>query len=1018
MKIVYITPHLSTGGMPEYLRKKVELLHTDNEVWVLELVYEKQYTTIREKIEGMIGQRLVSLNQNYKKLLALLRKISPDVIHFEETSDHFLPHSLLDKIYSRSRTWKIFETLHDSSIDYREKKYLPDKMLVVSLWQVKNFLPLGIPIEIIEHEITTGQKNRESGMKILGLDPTKKHVLQVGLFSNRKNQRFTFSLARLMPDVQFHFVGALPDNYRDHWQDLIDNKPPNCHIWRERSDVHTFYSCMDVVIFPSEGRYGDTETNPLAIKEAIAWEIPLFLRNIPVYMNTYTESSKLKWMVQDLEENAKILYSMLDLINNYTLIKPEFFNQKLFDIDFDSSDNKLTINYLHDQPFDMMVCIRDLDTEVPIYSFDVIFENKNDYWAIPLPKSYYDFSQNPNFSGFLVDFYDPGGNLLYSQVHQLKMISIEKKKFRIDTYEPIFINFEQFFTDRIYDRFFSEIENLDLVLDIGSSVGLFTELAKNKGAKKIFAFEVSQKATKVFSKLHGEDPSVELIKMAVWNKKEKIKIYEDSKNSIISSAITKTDKYFEIDSIDLDSFFTENNIDRVSLMKMDIEGSEYKAFEGLSDENLQKIENIILEFHDNTEKILIHKVLKRLTNLGFGFQIFQEDCKTTSDGISDEKGVVFISKNLFDSENTSHFNQYFEEISEEQSKNDSTIVIIDCFVTSQRIEQRLVQQIKNFKDIGFDVLLISNTTISKEIQDLTDYFIFDRRNQLFSENYSQIQELIINDYIFSNNEWIFTLKNVVPGIQKHGLSVMINFHNAATLAKSLGYKNLIRLEANDLYGKKSLNWIKKTAKDLEKSEKKCVVFFNNYEDQKKSEENNISFHLQFWNIDYFLEIVPKFSEENDYIDFLESHFSSKDFLTVEVLFRRLLNLCHPSDLIAHMGTETQEILSDTVWNTVASMSYFYDKPVDFFHNVYRREDDGRILFFSKNLINKEINIQIVLKYDNGSEEIISQVLPGYQDSWCWNLFDSNVFSWETYHNEQIVHRGSSEYLKNLVEFPK
>ena len=26
MKIVYITPHLSTGGMTEYLRNKIELL--------------------------------------------------------------------------------------------------------------------------------------------------------------------------------------------------------------------------------------------------------------------------------------------------------------------------------------------------------------------------------------------------------------------------------------------------------------------------------------------------------------------------------------------------------------------------------------------------------------------------------------------------------------------------------------------------------------------------------------------------------------------------------------------------------------------------------------------------------------------------------------------------------------------------------------------------------------------------------------------------------------------------------
>ena len=36
MKILYITPHLSTGGTPQYLLKKIELLHDDNDIYVIE----------------------------------------------------------------------------------------------------------------------------------------------------------------------------------------------------------------------------------------------------------------------------------------------------------------------------------------------------------------------------------------------------------------------------------------------------------------------------------------------------------------------------------------------------------------------------------------------------------------------------------------------------------------------------------------------------------------------------------------------------------------------------------------------------------------------------------------------------------------------------------------------------------------------------------------------------------------------------------------------------------------------
>jgi len=177
MKIIYVTPHLSTGGMPEYLRRKVELMLEDNEVWVVEKTFERQYRTIRDKIELLLGDRLITLNGNNETLLKLINDVNPDVVHFEELSDYHFTKDVLDLIYSDTRTYKIFDTLHDSSIDTKEKRFIPDKMLVVSPWQIKNFLDLGIPIEIIEHEIIAGVKDRELGLTKLKLDVDKKHVV-------------------------------------------------------------------------------------------------------------------------------------------------------------------------------------------------------------------------------------------------------------------------------------------------------------------------------------------------------------------------------------------------------------------------------------------------------------------------------------------------------------------------------------------------------------------------------------------------------------------------------------------------------------------------------------------------------------------------------------------------------------------------------------------------------------------------------------------------------------------------
>jgi len=1013
MKIVYITPHLSTGGMPEYLRKKIEILKDSHEIWVLELSHEKNYTTIRDKIEKLIKNNLISLENNYKKMIHLIEKISPDVIHFEEMSDHHLPQGVLDKIYKKDRSWKIFETLHDSSIDWREKRFIPDKMLVVSMWQVKNFLPLDIPIEIIQHEIIPGTRDRESGLKKLGLDPKKKHILQVGLFSSRKNQRETFELARMVPEFEFHFVGGLTDNYKYYWEELVSNKPHNCTIWGERNDVNLFYSSVDGVIFPSQGRYGDTETNPLAIKEAIAWQIPLFLKNIPVYMNMYPESNLIKFMTDDRDKNCKILRDMITPTGEYTIIKPSFFEKELFDIDFDIKTNKITISYLEDPAMDIGVCVRDLDTEVPIYSFSTTFENKSSSWVIPLPKDYYDFYENTNFSGFLIDFYNPFGKIIKSKTYRIKDILVKKKKFRIDTFEPVFVNFEQFFTDRIYDPFLDQIEDLDFVLDIGSSVGLFTELVRRRGAKHITAFEVSQRAIQIFKNLHQNTPGVMLVEKGVWSGNDLIKIYEDPENSIVSSAIGGGDYYFEVETISLDSFFHENGIEKVSLMKMDIEGSEYKAFDGLSDENLFKIENIILEFHDNTDDILQNQIINRLSSLGFDYQVYQEDCRTKTSPKTDQKGVVFFSK-----ESSREIIISPKQTSQEMP--DKTLVIIDCYVSSSRVKLRLIDQIERFKTKGFKVALISNTTIEQDIQNMVDFFFFDKRNQLFEKKYPKTDDIIINDYVFSGDKWEFTLKNHNSGVQRHGLSVLVNFHNSVSLAKSLGFENIIRIETDYLYGKKSMDWIFDTALKMENTDKKALLFFNDYEndEDQTNEKNNISFHLMFWNVDFFLDMIPKIKNEKDYENLLHYRWSTTEFLTVEQLFRNILDQENPHTILTLDGQNMTEYFPDTVWNTEASLSNFEGNFENFFYDIYRIENGDGFMFFSRNLTKVSHKIMFKVFYSNGQDETFYQDLPDYQESWCWNIVPGNLDRWQIYYDGKLMKTGNSTKVKNLVELSK
>ena len=68
---------------------------------------------------------------------------------------------------------------------------------------------------------------------------------------------------------------------------------------------------MDAVVFPSRGNYGDRETNPLVIRESVAWKIPLFVRDLPFYMGMYRETEMVKFMSDDIIKSADMLYDLI-----------------------------------------------------------------------------------------------------------------------------------------------------------------------------------------------------------------------------------------------------------------------------------------------------------------------------------------------------------------------------------------------------------------------------------------------------------------------------------------------------------------------------------------------------------------------------------------------------------------------------------------------------------------------------------------------------------------------------------
>ncbi len=628
--------------MPEYLKNKIDKIKDDAEVWVFEKTHEKSYNTIRKRIESIIGQeRIVVWGEKPEDILIKsIREMKPDVIHFEEPCEQFLSNHLLDLIFTEDREYKIFETMHDSSVSSKEKIYLPDKFIVVSPWQVNLLRDLNVPIEVVEHEISQ-KPTREynQSRERLGLDPNKKHVVQIGIFTPRKNQRETAEIARILPEVEFHFVGTLADNFKWYWEPIIANLPPNCKVWGERDDVDLFYQGADLIIFPSIPLFNDKETSPLVIKEAISWKSPLLLRNLSVYVDMYQESEHLKFFESDSKDQiANQIRTILGSVpNEKTTNKKNMFIHR-----FTPSENKIDIVYIGDNDnLEFLPCdvrIKDIDTGATIYECPIGFTLGNSYWVIPIPIHIYDFQNNPNFGGFRIE-YRQGESVIHTS--ELRLRNVSKKICRLDTKDPIFRNYEEFFTDRIYDPMTDSIFRKKVAIDVGANVGLFTEYCLDRGFEKVISIEPNPLAANEFRKMHSDNPNVILHEMALTGDGVDVNLSVNPGNTLVSS-ISKSisDDTVTVKSETLDSLI--ERVGEVDLLKIDIEGAEYDLIAKTSEETLKKASNIILEFHDNPDgKVLA--ILEKLESAGFTYQMHDESIKRIVDAFEDH-GVIFAKK--------------------------------------------------------------------------------------------------------------------------------------------------------------------------------------------------------------------------------------------------------------------------------------------------------------------------------------------------------------------------------------
>ena len=623
-KLLIIAPHLSTGGCPQVIVNKIELLKDTYHIKCVEYSnIAEVFRVQKDRIINLIGlDNFVILNQNKEEVLMnLIDEFRPDFISLEEIPEFFLDEKITKRIYSKDRKYIITETTHDSSFPVDRKRWFPDKFIFVSAFSAFKYSGYDIPYEIVEYPVDFKVPRKNEMQNKLNFDPSYKHVVNVGLFTPRKNQAYIFELAKRLVDykIVFHFLGNLAGNFKDYWEPLMQNKPNNCMVWGERNDVYDFLEASDLFLFTSKGDKNNKELNPIAIKEALEYQLPMMMYNLDVYCGKYDEYKNITYLTGDIDTDINNLKKILNM-NSI---------QEKFSLSFDENDNKIYIHYNGNEPVNYKVSIKDMTSKCPMYWFNFQATNSVTWYVIPIPSHVVKFKRLSTFRGFDVDFYNENNELMFSKEFTVNDIELRYPIFKYNGLDCSWRNYNEFFVDDIYRNF--NLNNLDTVIDIGANIGLFAKYMYSKGAQKVVLVEANPNLEENIKNILDDDNNRSSIYLSpIFSEKKTVTFNYSSNNSAIGSIAfdsTKGVDYesltnsMELETVTLDEIIEKEGIDRISLLKCDIEGGEYNLIPSLTDRQMSMIDKFMIEIHSN-ENNEIQPILDKLESHGFKYKIY------------------------------------------------------------------------------------------------------------------------------------------------------------------------------------------------------------------------------------------------------------------------------------------------------------------------------------------------------------------------------------------------------------
>lgn len=297
--------------------------------------------------------------------------------------------------------------------------------------------------------------------------------------------------------------------------------------------------------------------------------------------------------------------------------------------EFDKENNKISLFYKDpiNSPLKCWISVADVDSKQAIYAFNTALHNGGTTWTVPLPRHILDkCNYDKGFRGYTVQIFNEDKSEVLHEEIIMMFPEVEPKSRVILPYDPFnltWINYQEMFVGDLYKAY-----NLDfkgLCIDVGANDGLFTNYILSQGANKVYSFECDPRALKNLTKSFYNNSSVIIVDKALWKESQlnmPLSINDDAStvSTMVPDQLERNQRLIYIDTLDWNTFIKRYDVDSIKLLKLDIEGAEYEVLKSLSDEQILKVEQFLIEVHWNTNGE-IYQLTDRLKSLGYSIEV-------------------------------------------------------------------------------------------------------------------------------------------------------------------------------------------------------------------------------------------------------------------------------------------------------------------------------------------------------------------------------------------------------------